>query len=120
SRAYSMAVAPLSSPIKLLIVATSMHAPRPARFGLEQITQGGDQRLVRRWHGVVPQLLRPHPFEGRMLPRLRHALPFPAGVKWHQQVNIVVRVTGEGNRSQARRLGGNAQFFLQLADQRLL
>src|SRR5260370_538984 len=45
--------------------------------------------------------------------------PSPADVRRHQQVKRRVGVARKGDRREARLADGDADFFLQLADQRL-
>src|SRR5690349_6439166 len=111
-RPYSMAVAASSSARNCLISLIA----HPS----QQIAQGCDERLVRRRHGVVAQTLRTHPFEGRMLPGVRRALPLSAYKKWHQKVKVFVRMGRECQRCETGGLGGNPQLLLELADQRRL
>ena len=56
----------------------------------EEIAQQRDQRLVGRRHRIVGKLLRPYPGERLVLPRHRRALPAPAQIQRHQQVEPLI------------------------------
>ena len=57
------------------------------------------------------------PFEDLAFAGLRCAFPAAAGEEWHQQVEVVVAVTGESEWCEAARPSIDAEFFLQFADQ---
>ena len=97
------------------LVAANPRSSAPQLFHrhpLEQIAEWRDQRLVGRRHRIVPQRLRPHPLERRMLERARGPLPFSADVKWHQQVKGFIRMAGKRQRREAGLLRLDRQLFV--------
>ena len=86
-------------------VVQAHHPLGPAGFGADELARGQaveqlvgdqDQRRVGRRHGKVAQFPRVKPFQRLALARDHRPLPAPAGVKRHQQMEVVVGVTGEG------------------------
>src|SRR6185437_11811742 len=71
-------------------------------------------------HRVLAQFVGADPNEFLALARDHLALPAPADVERHQQMEIVVSVTGESERRQAGFVDRYADFLMQLPDQRLL
>src|SRR5690349_22645029 len=99
--AYSIAVAPSSSARKRKSVQQSvlsfMLSPRS-----QQRHQVGDQRLVGRRHLVVAKLVRSDPGELLSLLGLNDALPAPANIERHQEMEVRIGVARKGERRQAR------------------
>ena len=56
---------------------------------------------------------------GLRLDRPRRSLPFAAHIEKHQQMELFIGVTGEGQGRQTGRLGIDADLFPQFPDQRL-
>ena len=88
--------------------------------GSEPIAQDGDERDIGGGHGVIAHVARVHPFQNLAFARVRDTLPFAAGKKWHEQVEILVAVRGEGERRQAGIPRVDAQFLVQFADEGVL
>src|ERR1700729_3278878 len=84
----------------------------------QQILQMRDQRQIRRRHRIVAQLVHAYPGELLALARDRLAFPAPADIERHQEMKTLIGVAGEGERRKARLLDGDAEFLMQLADQR--
>jgi hypothetical protein len=84
------------------------------------LDQVGDQRLVGRRHLVVAKLVRPDPGELLSLLGLNDALPAPANIERHQEMEIRIGVARKGKRREARLPDDNAEFLLHLPDQRFL
>lgn len=83
----------------------------------EKIAQERDQRPVGRRHRVFFELGRIDPGEGLALARLRCALPAAAEIERHHQMERFVAVRGEGEGGDIRRADGDAEFFIEFADQ---
>jgi len=85
----------------------------------QQIDQMRDQRNIRRRHRVVAQFVGADPGEflalARDSPRRPSAGRCKAGIsRWE----IIVGVTGKGQRREAGFADGDADFLVQFADQR--
>src|ERR1700742_1212617 len=80
----------------------------------EQLLQMREERRVRWRHRIGPKILRPHPFEPLSVERLDEALPAAADVKRHQEVEVVVKMAGEGERREAIGFDRDSEFFLEL------
>jgi SAM-dependent methyltransferase len=59
------------------------HRVRPFAFELDQCCQVGNQRFIGRRHGIIAQIVHPHPFEFLSLLGLNEPIPTPTDVKWH-------------------------------------
>src|SRR5690606_1686638 len=79
----------------------------------EKIDQKRDQRRVGWWHLIVAQFVRPYPFQRLMFTRLWEAPETAADEKRHQEVEVVIRVAGEGQRCKTGGLGFDAEFFVK-------
>jgi hypothetical protein len=86
----------------------------------QQVLEMRNQWRVGRQHGIGSQILRPHPFQRLPVERLNQALPAAADVERHQQMKILIRMTGEGERREAVRFDRNAKLFPEFADERVL
>ncbi len=82
--------------------------------------QHRDQRLVGVGHRVVAQLVLAHPSERLTLARLGRAVPVAADIEQQQHVEILVGVRGEGEGDDRAARHDDAEFFLELADERRL
>src|SRR5579862_3933631 len=79
-----------------------------------------NQRFIGWRHRIVPQLIRPHPFEALLLSRLDKAFPAPADIKGHEQMEVGIRMARECERRETLRFDCDPQFLPQLPDQTLL
>ena len=79
-----------------------------------------EKRRIRRRHRVGSQVLRTHPFQRLAVERLNEALPAPADVKRHQEVEVGIGVAREGQRSEAVRLDRDSEFLAEFPDERVL
>src|SRR5215207_1086793 len=86
----------------------------------QKLDQDRDERLVRRRHRIGGEVHRPHPFQRLPLPRSHEALPAPAGVERHQEVEALVAVARESERGEAGLAYGDAELLVKLADERVL
>src|SRR2546430_1118815 len=82
----------------------------------QQIEQMRDQRDIRRRHWVVAQFARAHPRQLLALARDDRALPAPADVERHQQMEGLIGVAREGQRRQARVAGAATHPRLSTRD----
>src|SRR5262249_48000607 len=76
----------------------------------------GRHRVARAVNGKVP---RPDPGHFLALARLRYALPAPAEVERHEEMEIRVAVGRKNKWGETSLLDGNAKFLLHLADDRI-
>src|SRR5437763_888705 len=115
TRAYSIAVVPLSSMANRLQV--SMSTPDLLTgcildIELQQRHEVRYQRFVGGWHSVFSQAVRPNPSEALPLERPGGTLPAPTNVERHQQVKVRIGVAREREGRQARLVNNYSQLLL--------
>ena len=91
---------------------------QPVTALLQAIPQPCAQRRVRRRHGVVEQAHGANPGEFGVFAGLHEAVPTADQVERHQEVTAGVGGAREHEGGQAIGLDADAEFFVELADQR--
>src|ERR1700722_11707567 len=86
----------------------------------QQIAQHGNKRQIGRRHRECAQICRTHPFQGQMFFQAWPTFPFPADVKWHQEMKSRIRVGCERERRETIFLDLDAQFFAQFPNESIL
>src|ERR1700744_2624810 len=98
--------------------------PDTPKMSSQKIAQHGNEWQVGCGHrisgGVAHKIAGSHPFQYRMMARLRHAVPAAAYIERHQKVKCVVGMRSKGEWRETGLLHGYAQLLRQFADERIL